>query len=174
MIRAFISIGSNINREDNIRSGVACLKRLGDKLQFSRVYESRAYGFEGDNFYNLVVGMETGLAPDMLTDRLREIEDMHERKRDVPKFSSRTLDLDLLLYGAMVRHDAGIHIPRRDIMKFPFVLKPLSEIAGDIRHPESGRLISEIWQSFDCTEEDIWPVEFDPRLPEDRAGGRSS
>ncbi len=171
MIRAFISVGSNVDREHNIRSGVARLKQLGGRFQLSTVYESKAYGFDGDNFYNLVAGMETELEPDVLLAKLHEIEDLHDRRRDVPKFSPRTLDLDLLLYGSMVSHDSGLNVPRRDIMKFPFVLKPLAEIAEDIRHPESGRLIREICESSGYTQQDIWPVAFNPDVPDHPSGG---
>jgi 2-amino-4-hydroxy-6-hydroxymethyldihydropteridine diphosphokinase len=136
------------------------LSRLGVEIQVSAVYESRAYGFTGDNFYNLVVGMETGLAPVALVSMLRDIEDRHGRTRDVPRFSSRTLDLDLLLYGDMIRHDDSIDVPRGEIMTCAFVLRPLAEIAAGIRHPETRVPIREIWQAFDRPGQDIWPVEF--------------
>jgi 2-amino-4-hydroxy-6-hydroxymethyldihydropteridine diphosphokinase len=136
------------------------LNHLGAGIVISTVYESRAYGFIGDNFYNLAVGLDTELAPAVLAGLLREIEDRHGRARNLPRFSPRTLDLDLLLYGDMVCHDEDLNVPRRDIMTCAFVLKPLTEIAGEIRHPESGLRIREIWEAFDRPDQDIWPVEF--------------
>lgn len=162
MARAYIGIGSNVERESNIRAGISRLKELGSGLTISSVYESCAYGFDGDNFYNLVIGMETDVSPTTLAGLLREIEDEHGRTRNEPRYSSRTLDLDLLLYDDLIFHDDTLHLPREDILTCAFVLGPLAEIAGDIRHPESDIRISEIWKSFDRPEQKIWAVEFNP------------
>jgi 2-amino-4-hydroxy-6-hydroxymethyldihydropteridine diphosphokinase len=160
MVMAYIGIGSNVERDKNIRSGIAQLKQQGTELMISSVYESRAYGFDGDNFYNLVIGLETETSSLVLTGILREIEDRHGRTRNEPRFSSRTLDLDLLLYGDMICHDERLNLPRPDILTCAFVLGPLAEIAGHIRHPESGIMISEIWTAFNRPEQKIWPVSF--------------
>lgn len=164
MVRAYIGIGSNVDRDVNIRSGLRALAALGSAMLVSSVYESRAYGFAGDDFYNLAVALDTDLDAEILCDRLRHIEQQHGRQRNVPRFSSRTLDLDLLLYGDMVRHDELVDVPRRDILSCAFVLGPLAEIAGTLQHPESGIRIGELWQAFDRTDQRIWPVIFDTNL----------
>jgi 2-amino-4-hydroxy-6-hydroxymethyldihydropteridine diphosphokinase len=146
------------------------LKRLGTGIKISPVYESRAYGFSGDNFYNLAVGLDTDLVPGVLTGKLRDIEDRHGRLRHLPRYSSRTLDLDLLLYGDMICHDANLDVPRRDIMSCAVVLKPLAEIAGELRHPEAGVLLREIWEAFERPGQDIWAVEFE--LQENQYGDK--
>lgn len=161
MPRVYIGVGSNINRDTNIRSAVVRLGELGWDLQVSPVYESKAYGFTGDNFYNLAVGMETELPPEALTDSLREIEDAHGRRRGEPKYSSRTLDLDLLVYGGLVRHDDILNVPRRDITGCAFVLRPLADIAGDLVHPETGEKIAAIWRAFDRPDQALWQVDID-------------
>ena len=158
--RTYIGLGSNIDRDSNIRSGIKNLKLLGSNISISNVYESVAVGFDGDNFYNLVVGLDTDLTVDTFNLRLREIEDRHGRCRDVPHFSPRTLDLDLLIYDGLIRHDEEIDVPRGEILKYAFVLKPLAEIAADLEHPESGIPICKIWESFNEKGQDLWPVEF--------------
>lgn len=160
MVNACIGVGSNVDRDHNIRSGIMALRELGVPMRVSSVYESRAWGFEGDNFYNLAVQLETDIAADTLAERLREIENRHGRTRDVPRFSARTLDLDLLLYGDLVRHDSSVDVPRKDILTCAFVLRPLAEIAGSLQHPESGLTISAIWAAFDRPDQQTWPVEF--------------
>lgn len=158
MPRVYIGIGSNVERDRNIRSGLEDLTSLGTGMLVSTVYESKAIGFDGDNFYNLAVGFDTELGPDELNDRLREIEDRHGRLRNVPRFSSRTLDLDLLLYGDLVQHTAGLDVPREDIIAYAFVLKPLAEIAADALHPEAGRSIADLYRESGIDETGLWPV----------------
>lgn len=160
MRRAYIGLGSNIDRDRNIRSGIRDLRSLGSEIVISHVYESEAIGFEGDNFYNLVVGIETDIPVDELNIKLRNIEDRHGRLRNVPQFSSRTLDLDLLIYDDLIRHDDVIDVPREEIMKYAFVLKPLAEIAADLEHPEFRVPIRQLWESFDGNGQQLWRIEF--------------
>jgi 2-amino-4-hydroxy-6-hydroxymethyldihydropteridine diphosphokinase len=160
MAMAYIGIGSNQDRDANIRSGLQALRQLGSAIVVSTVYESKSFGFDGDNFYNLAVAIDTDIDAPTLNVKLREIEQHHGRERNVPRFSSRTLDLDLLLYGEMVRHDGVLDLPRSDILGCAFVLRPLAEIAGHLQHPESGIKLSDLWAAFDRSEQQTWPVEF--------------
>jgi 2-amino-4-hydroxy-6-hydroxymethyldihydropteridine diphosphokinase len=149
MATAYISIGSNIDKDINIP---ASLKALADRfgtLTVSSIYESEPVGFTGDAFYNLVVGFESGLDVKDIATRLRQIELEHGRSRDSKKFSARTLDLDLLLYGDLIIHDEHLKIPRDDIERYAFVLEPLAEIAGDLQHPVTHVSYAELWAKFD-------------------------
>lgn len=164
MAAAYIGIGSNVNRDENIRAGLKAIRPLGTSMQVSSIYESKAYGFDSDNFYNLTVRLETSLDAETLNGKLRQIEQQYGRLRDVPRFSSRTLDLDLLLYDELVRHDVVLDIPRADILGCAFVLRPLAEIAGQLQHPETGITIKSLWDKFDSSQQPTWVVEFDTGL----------
>jgi 2-amino-4-hydroxy-6-hydroxymethyldihydropteridine diphosphokinase len=150
MPRVYISIGSNIEREKNVRAAVLALKQAFGALTLSSVYETAAVGFQGDPFYNLVAAFDTGLPPEAVQEILKRIEAEHGRRRDdVSRFTSRTLDLDILLYGELVRHDAHFDIPRDELQRQAFVLTPLKEIAPALRHPETGRTFSDLWTELE-------------------------
>lgn len=146
-IDVFISFGSNIEREKNCRSALQALEKNFGPIDCSSIYESEAVGFEGDPFYNGVVHFKTDLTIKALKQILAEIEKQQGRCRGVKKFSSRTLDLDLLLYGDVVIPE--INIPRDEIESYAFVLEPLDEIAPEIKHPVSGKTFATLWKSFD-------------------------
>ena len=158
MTRVYVGIGSNIEREHNVRSGLAALREHYGELTASAIYESKAYGFAGANFYNLVVGFDTDADVHAVSRTLQDIEDRHGRVRSGPRYSSRTLDLDLLLYGDLVLNEPGLKLPRPEILKRAFVLLPLAEIAGQLRHPLNGRTYVELWQAFEKSNQQLWPV----------------
>lgn len=146
MPRVYVSIGSNINPAQNIRSAVRALRAFFGPLEISNVYESEPVGFDGAYFYNLVAVFDTDLQVNDINKRLRQIEDRHGRVRGDDKFDSRTLDLDVLLYGGVIDGEHGI--PRHEIDEYAFVLKPLSEVAGCETHPKTGRTFAQMWQAF--------------------------
>ena len=149
MARVYVSIGSNIDKEKNISSSVKALQEHFGDLDISNVYETKAVGFEGDNFHNLVVGFDTDESPLEISKVLKKIEADHYRIRGKEKFESRTLDLDQLLYGDLVMQMEGVNIPHPDIMRYNFVLKPLAELASDIEHPEEEKTINELWEAYE-------------------------
>ncbi|MDH5485323.1 MAG: 2-amino-4-hydroxy-6-hydroxymethyldihydropteridine diphosphokinase [Gammaproteobacteria bacterium] len=160
MARVYISLGSNIDRDANTRAGIDALRDKYGLLLLSSVYESEAVGFEGDNFYNMVIALETGDDVFEVAACLRQIEESRGRDRNAPKFSSRTLDLDLLLYDDLIVDEKGLQIPRDEILKRAFVLWPLSEIAPDLMHPQAGRSYMALWAGFDKALENLEPVPF--------------
>lgn len=147
MPTVYVSIGSNVDREHNIRSSVSVLREYFPDLLLSSVYETEALGFIGDPFYNLVVGFETEKSASEIIDLLHHVESQHGRLRGGEKFSSRTLDLDLLLYGQQVFSDQDI--PRAEITRYEFVLLPLSEIAPNFMHPTLKKPLQELWDAFE-------------------------
>ena len=160
MATIYISLGSNINREQNTRAGVQALKDVFGELILSSVYESDSVGFDGDAFYNMVIACEVSVGVHESNKILREIEDANGRDRSGPKFSSRTLDLDLLLYDDLTLDEDGLKLPRGEILKNAFVLWPLAEIAPELKHPEIHVSYAELWRVFDKNKENLRPVEF--------------
>jgi 2-amino-4-hydroxy-6-hydroxymethyldihydropteridine diphosphokinase len=148
MTRVYVSIGSNIERETYIALGLNSLEQVFGSLTVSSYYESEPVGFNGDVFYNLVVGFETDLDVDTVAKKLREIEVTHGRTPDSKKFSSRKLDLDLILYGDLIRDDGSIQLPRSDIERYAFVLEPLAEIAPTLEHPILNITYADLWEQM--------------------------
>lgn len=160
MARIYISVGSNIEPEHHVRLALQALQKEYGQLVLSSVYESEAVGFAGDNFLNLVVGLDTDQDVHTVATRLRTIEDENGRTRNGPRFSSRTVDLDLLLYDDLILKEAGLEIPRDEITKNAFVLLPLAEIAPEVLHPEIKQSMSALWQSYDKDAQKLWAIDF--------------
>lgn len=149
MPTGYISIGSNIDKESHIPSSLNALRKLFGDLIVSSVYETEPIGFVGDKFHNLIVQFESELSAKEVAKLLRQIELDHGRSRESQKFSARTLDLDLILYGEQVISDGRLQIPRDEIERYAFVLEPLAEIAAERLHPVSGKSFGQLWQNFD-------------------------
>ncbi len=158
VVRAWLSVGSNIDRQTSISRALQQLKGEFGPLSVSPTYESTAVGCDGENFYNLVVGIETSLSIPELNRRLRRIEEQNGRQRTADKFAPRTLDIDLLTYGDQVYDQEGIQLPRDEITRYAFVLLPLSDVAGDEIHPLTGLSYQELWAGFDATGQHLWRV----------------
>lgn len=158
MAQVYVGIGSNIDREYNIRGGIKRIKSLYDDVVISKVYECAAFGFEGDDFYNLVAGFKTTQSLSKVAEMLRHIEFEFGRRRTETKYSPRSLDIDILMYDDMI--DEQYKIPRNDILEYAFVLKPLSEISPDLLHPVEKQTMSELWKNFDATVQAMEEVEF--------------
>ena len=135
MTQCYVSVGSNIDKAKNIEAGLNSLRIMFSELSVSPIYETAAVGFEGDDFYNLVVGFESDLSAHAVFQILRDLEFTHGRLSNSQKFSPRQLDLDLLLYGDEIIDDGILKLPRADIEKYAFVLQPLADIAPDLIHP---------------------------------------
>lgn len=162
MANVFLSIGSNINREANICSCIRQLRQDFGDVRFSRIYETPAVGFEGEPFLNLVAGFATGLSLEGMRDYLHKLEDSHGRVRCKEKFSPRTLDADLLLYDDLNLQPEQ-NLPHSDILKYPFVLFPLAEIAPSILHPVLRLSLASIAAQTTLSSDILKPVEPDCR-----------
>jgi 2-amino-4-hydroxy-6-hydroxymethyldihydropteridine diphosphokinase len=143
-----VSLGANIDRESNIRAAVSGLIAFYPGALFSPVFESKAVGFEGPDFFNLAGIFYSDLeAPDLVT-QLREIEAKLGRTRDGSVMGSREMDIDLLLYGDQILYAQGIDVPRHEILECAHVLKPLSLVWPDQCHPVNGLTYRELWRAM--------------------------
>lgn len=158
MPTVYISVGSNIKREYHIHNAIRQLKSQFGSIRCSPVYESPAVGFHGDNFYNMVIAIDTQKSVEDLAAILRHIEDANGRIRGSGKFLSRTLDLDLLTYDDLVLQTPDIVIPRQEILQQAFVLLPLAEIAPESVHPIVGKKYAQLWHEFSPKDQPIWRV----------------
>ncbi|GGO86413.1 2-amino-4-hydroxy-6-hydroxymethyldihydropteridine diphosphokinase [Marinobacterium nitratireducens] len=160
MARVYVGIGSNIERARHVTAALDALADAFGELRVSTVFESEAVGFDGSPFYNLVAGFDTALGVGELSRTLKTIEDRNGRCRQGPKFSGRTLDIDILTYDDLSGSHDGIELPRAEILKNAFVLQPLAEIAPQERHPVDGRSYAELWDAYDKQKQRLWPVKF--------------
>lgn len=143
--RAWLSLGSNLEPERHLRAALAELRARFGELLVSPAYRFAAVGFEGPDFINLAAGLDSDLDPYALNDWLHALEDRHGRRRDVPRYSSRTLDVDIVLFDDLVLTGPGhLEIPRRELAQ-AFVLQPLAQIAPEWREPRSGKTLRELW-----------------------------
>lgn len=143
--RAWLSLGSNLEAERHLRAALAELRARFGAVVVSPAYRFPAVGFDGPDFVNLAAGIDSDLDPPALNDWLHALEDRHGRRRDVPRFSSRTLDVDIVLFGdALIEGPGNLQVPRKELAE-AFVLKPLADIAPDVRVPGDGRTLAELW-----------------------------
>lgn len=164
MPKVYVGIGSNIDRERNIRAAVDALNSAFQNVELSPVYQTAAEGFSGTDFYNLAARFDTEDKLEDLCERLAQIESARGRVRSGLRFGPRTLDIDVLLYGDIIRHDGRFDIPRADILAYGHVLGPLVALAPDLRHPETRERLSERWKQIKdrC---DLREVSLDFRAP---------
>jgi len=151
MANIHINIGSNQNRRQNISAAIEALTSAFSDIDISSIYQSPAEGFEGDDFYNVGVNASTNLSIKETAKVLRDIEQSQGRDRTQPKFSSRRIDLDLVLYDQVI--DQKANIPRDDILKYAFVLAPLAQLSPELTHPVEQQTYQILWQSFQSDNE---------------------
>ena len=155
-----LSLGSNLEPRINIPLAVESLRRKFGKLSLSRVYESEAIGFKGDNFLNLVASVECNVPLGEIQSYLKLLEDLMGRDRDMPRFSDRVIDIDILLYGDSEGEECGLSLPRSEILSSAFVLCPLAELHPKLKYCPLNLSFEELWDNFDKTEQKLWAIDF--------------
>jgi len=155
---AFLSLGSNIQPEENLPKAVEKLAESSKLVAVSPVWETLPLGTTDDqpDFLNAATLVETDESPESFKDEfLRRIEDDLGRVRTEDKFAPRPIDIDIMLFNDQVLDVDNRHIPDPEVLERPFVAIPLAEIAPDYRHPKTGQTLRDIAQGFTVTEAEM-------------------
>ena len=159
MVCVYLGLGSNIDPEENLRLGVRELRRIFGEIDLSAVYSSAAIGFDGADFLNMVVRLQSTDSPRAIQGHAESIHVLAGRDSASDKYSSRPLDIDLLLYGDELIDEPGLKLPRCDVLEYSFVLRPLAELDPGLIHPQTGKTMIEHWQAFDASRHPLRPVD---------------
>ena len=154
MALIYVGIGSNIDKERHILAALTDLDNLFTNIRVSPIFESEAVNCSGANYYNLVVEFKSTMSVSALQQTLKSLEIKHGRKATDKRYAPRTLDLDILLVDDLIQTSSPI-LPRPEILENAFVLWPLAELAPDLLHPQLGIAVSELWQAFDKSSQQL-------------------
>lgn len=146
MNRAYLLLGTNLgNKAANLQKALTQLsQKAGSVLKSSAVYETEAWGIEGDSFLNQVVLLETTLLPDALMEEMLQIESAMGRERSGKGPASRTIDLDILFFNDLVLQSEAVTLPHPRLHLRRFTLVPLNEIAPAHPHPWLGKTVGQL------------------------------
>ena len=146
-VRTYLSLGSNIEPERNLRSALAELRGRFGELVVSPVYRYPAVGFEGPDFLNAAVAFDCDIDPFALSRWLREMETRHGRVRSNVKFCNRTLDIDFVYFDDLILEGPGDLVLPRPELGQAFVLRPLAEIEPHFVDPIRGHTLQQLWNA---------------------------
>jgi len=161
MTAVLLGLGSNLNRHANLGAALDALQECFGPLRISRVFESEAVGVRAENYFNLVVALDSPLPLAALSAWLKSLEDSVGRERGQRR-CEQPLDIDILCFGDSVGVFDGILIPRAEILKNAFVLRPLAELVPERLHPEERVSFAELWRAY-RSEQRLWPIDFEWR-----------
>ncbi|MEQ8206166.1 MAG: 2-amino-4-hydroxy-6-hydroxymethyldihydropteridine diphosphokinase [Woeseia sp.] len=169
MTRVYVGIGSNLRPEQNLQLAIRELATRYQQLEVSPVYRNPAVGFSGDEFLNMVAAFDCEQTPDQLLESFEQIHELASRVRGGDRLVSRTLDIDLLLYGDRIQDTPPL--PREDVLDYLFVLKPLTELAPDLRHPVTGLTMADHLADRDCETHRLDKVELEFEIRNAKSAG---
>jgi 2-amino-4-hydroxy-6-hydroxymethyldihydropteridine diphosphokinase len=158
MTDVYVAAGSNVDPEKNLARACREIAQTWPDAIFSHAYRNKAVGFDGPDFINMVLGFRSGDPIGKVLVRLRDIEVLCGRPRNSPKWASRAMDLDVLLFGECVEKTDDYTLPRPDLLKRPYMLGPMAEIAPSVVHPTAHKTIAELWREFDRDSHTMIPV----------------
>jgi 2-amino-4-hydroxy-6-hydroxymethyldihydropteridine diphosphokinase len=170
MAEVYVAAGSNVEPEKNLARALGELEQAFGPLAISPAYRNPAVGFAGADFINLVVGFRTDDSPAQVKEKLERIELSCGRPRAAPKWAPRTMDLDILMYDQLVSDQPGLILPRPDLVRRAFMLKPLADLAPGLLHPTRHRAIGELWAEFPAADHPLVAVTI-PRSARHRPPG---
>jgi 2-amino-4-hydroxy-6-hydroxymethyldihydropteridine diphosphokinase len=145
MPRVYVALGGNIEPAERMLLAARELRRRFPGARFSDCYRNPASGFAGADFLNAVAGFDTEASPEQVLAELHAVEALCGRQRTDPKWAPRAMDIDLLLYGRLVAGTAAYRLPRPDLLRRAYMLRPLAQLAPELPHPLTGRTIADHW-----------------------------
>jgi 2-amino-4-hydroxy-6-hydroxymethyldihydropteridine diphosphokinase len=158
-----VAVGGNVEPLKYLDRALTLLEQRFGRIEVSPAYRNAAVGFAGEDFINLVVKLRTDEPVEAVRAALQEIESACDRPGDAPKWAPRTMDLDILLYGDVVRTEPGLNLPRPDLVKRPYMLKPTADLAPELLHPTLRRPMRELWAALERTEPHAMQIVTIPR-----------
>lgn len=159
MVDVYVAAGSNIQPGPRLRQALALLRQAFGELAVSPAYRNAAYGFTGEDFVNLAIGFKTLAGVREVMAQLQAIELACGRPREAPKWAPRAMDLDIVLYGDLVCAEPGLTLPRPDLVRRAYMLKPMVDIAPDLEHPTLRRTLRQLWASHEPGAHPLVPVD---------------
>lgn len=164
MSKAVLIAGGNIgDLEKRLPIAVKFITaRTGIVLATSDIFRSKSWGFEGDDFHNQVIVLETTRTPEQLLGSLQAIErdfgrdvkaERREKRLTKQKYVSRTMDIDILFYDDIVMNTRELKIPHPKMAKRMFVLEPAMQVIPDMVHPVTGLTIRQMYEKLKAKEQ---------------------
>jgi len=157
----YVAAGSNVEPGRHLREAVKLLAAVYPGIRVSPAYRNAAVGFAGDDFLNLALHFVTDHEVDEVVAHLQAVESQCGRARDAPKWAPRSMDLDILLYGTLVCERPGLTLPRPDLVRRAYMLKPMVDLAPDLVHPASNARLADVWQAFPGNKDGLDAVDLD-------------
>jgi 2-amino-4-hydroxy-6-hydroxymethyldihydropteridine diphosphokinase len=151
--KIFLGIGSNLESEKHINSCINYFKASFKDCIISPIYQSPSYGFIGNDFYNLVIAINTHFELYKFKQWIMRLEDIHGRDRSQQRYSNRTLDIDILLYNDLLVNTEELILPRPELLRQDYILKPMVDIAASLLHPSTRKSFLFHWQHMKKSQE---------------------
>ncbi len=159
-----ISLGSNLgDRFNNLQQAInAIYEQVGDVVEISNVYQTPAWGFSSDDFYNACISIRSFYNTHEILNRILKIEEQLGRVRTKTSgYEARTIDLDILFSSEIVQSSSKLMVPHPTMQDRKFVLQPLADIAATVAHPKLKYTVAEL---LDRTIDDAQITQLTQRL----------
>ena len=154
MSKVYFSIGSNKgNRSGLINEAIDKIDIIIGKVVLkSSIYETKSWGFNSNNFYNICILLESTLTPELILNKILTIEKDMGRLKTTDQYSDRYIDIDILFFDNMIVNSKSLEIPHPRIQLRKFVLTPMLELTPDLIHPILNKSIRQL--ELECVDKD--------------------